>query len=931
MTFTVGSLVRARGRDWVVLPDSDDLLLLLRPLGGAEAEVAGVLTELEDVQAATFDLPRPDDRGDDRSAGLLRDALRLGFRSSAGPFRCSGSLNFEPRPYQLVPLLMALRQDTTRLLIADDVGTGKSASALLIAAELFAQGEIARLAVLCPPHLALQWREEMNDKFHLEPAVVLPATAPRLERQCRMGETIFDRYDLTIVSTDFIKSDRRRHEFLRAAPEMVIVDEAHTCTPDAGPRGGRHQRYELLKGLAGNHDRHLVLVTATPHAGKGEPWRALLATLSPALADLPADLTGDANRRNREAIARHVVQRTRGDLRRFLEATQFPAVQYAQPEPTYRLSEPYRRLFDAAFAYATETVRGTSRAQRLRWWSALALLRSIGSSPQAAISTLTNRADNAEPDSEPADHPNLFDYSIDDDEDDLTADTAPGADPGDEADSSTRRKLSDLARLAEACFGEADTKLAGAVTICRDLLAAGHRPIVFCRYIPTATYVADQLAGQLPGVKVRAVTGLIPSPERPAAVQSLADSEQRILVATDCLAEGINLQGLFDAVVHYDLLWNPSRMAQREGRVSRLNQPSPTVRVVTYYGADNNIDDLVLEVLHRRHVAIRTDTGVSVPVPGDPNALIEAFAHRLLSTTGTLSVAQLSFEGMTAEQQLIIDWEQAAEREKRSRTLFAQEGIKVDEVAAELAKVRAAIGAGTDVRRFVTDAATAHGGTVTARGETLNIDLGETQQALRDTVGATEVHAKFEPPARPGDTLLSRTHPVVAGFAKYVLDTALDTRQPGVARRAGVMRSADVASRTVVLLARYRFHINSDDSAKNRQLLAEDSAVLAFTGEPDGPNWLPATDSEALLTARPTGNVSPHQAEEVLGEILAAANGWLVGLTADANRRAAELLADHRRVRQSSQRRVRGLTVQPQLPADVIGCYVVLPDPRSRR
>jgi superfamily II DNA or RNA helicase len=931
MSFTVGSLVSARGRDWVVLPDSDDQLLLLRPLGGAETEVAGVLTELEDVQPATFDLPRPDSRGDDRSAGLLRDALRLGFRSSAGPFRCFGGLNFEPRPYQLVPLLMALRQDITRLLIADDVGTGKSASALLVAAELFAQGEISRLAVLCPPHLALQWREEMTDKFHLDPAVVLPATAPRLERQCRMGETLFDRYDLTIVSTDFIKADRRRYEFLRAAPEMVIVDEAHTCTPDAGPRGGRHQRYELLKGLAANPDRHLVLVTATPHAGKGEPWRALLATLSPALADLPADLTGEANRRNREAIARHVVQRTRGDLRRFLVATQFPEVHYAQPEPTYRLSEPYRRLFDAAFAYATETVRGTDRSHRLRWWSALALLRSIGSSPEAAISTLTNRAANARPESALADHPNLFDYSIDDDEDDLTADAAPGADPGDEADSSTRRKLTDLARLAEACFGDADTKLAGAVSICRDLLAAGHRPIVFCRYIPTATYVADQLAIQLPGLRVRAVTGLIPSPERPAAVQSLADSDQRILVATDCLAEGINLQTLFDAVVHYDLLWNPSRMAQREGRVSRLNQPSPTVRVVTYYGADNNIDDLVLEVLHRRHVAIRTDTGVSVPVPGDPNALIEAFAHRLLSATGSLSVAQLSFEGMRDEQLVITDWEQAAEREKRSRTLFAQEGIKVDEVATELDKVRTAIGAGTDVRRFVTDAAIAHGATVTARGETVNVDLGETAQALRDMVGVSEIRAKFEPPARPGETLLSRTHPVVAGLAKYVLDAALDSRQPGVARRAGVVRTADVDTRTVVVLARYRFHINSDESAKYRQLLAEDSAILAFTGDPEQPDWLPAAHSEALLTARPTGNVSPQQAEEVLTEILDAADSWLPGLTDDATRRAGDLLADHRRVRQSSQRRVRGLEVEPQLPADVIGCYVLLPGPRRQR
>jgi hypothetical protein len=111
VSFTVGSLVRARGREWVVLPDSDDELLLLRPLGGADADAAGVLTALEPVVSARFELPDPDKLGDDRSARLLRDALRLGFRASAGPFRSFGQLAFEPRPYQLVPLLMALRLD----------------------------------------------------------------------------------------------------------------------------------------------------------------------------------------------------------------------------------------------------------------------------------------------------------------------------------------------------------------------------------------------------------------------------------------------------------------------------------------------------------------------------------------------------------------------------------------------------------------------------------------------------------------------------------------------------------------------------------------------------------------------------------------------------------------------------------------------------
>src|SRR5213595_2690452 len=112
---------------------------------------------------------------------MLRDAVRLGFRSSAGPFRSFGHIAVEPRPYQLVPLLMALRLDPVRLLIADDVGIGKTVEALLIARELFDRGEVHRMAVLCPPHLAEQWQAELARKFHIEAELVGAGSAARLE------------------------------------------------------------------------------------------------------------------------------------------------------------------------------------------------------------------------------------------------------------------------------------------------------------------------------------------------------------------------------------------------------------------------------------------------------------------------------------------------------------------------------------------------------------------------------------------------------------------------------------------------------------------------------------------------------------------------------------------------------------------------------
>src|SRR5207244_12883422 len=113
-----GSLVKARGREWVVLPESEDDVLVLRPLGGTDDEIAGILTELETIEPATFAPPDPTDLGAFDSCRLLRDALRLTFRSTAGPSRSFGRIAVEPRPYQLVPLLMGLKLDPLPLLIA---------------------------------------------------------------------------------------------------------------------------------------------------------------------------------------------------------------------------------------------------------------------------------------------------------------------------------------------------------------------------------------------------------------------------------------------------------------------------------------------------------------------------------------------------------------------------------------------------------------------------------------------------------------------------------------------------------------------------------------------------------------------------------------------------------------------------------------------
>jgi SNF2 family DNA or RNA helicase len=342
MSFAPGTLVKARGREWVVLPESADDFLIVRPLGGTIQETAGIHPALESVTPATFAPPAQNDLGDFVSCRLLRDAVRFGFRSSAGPFRSFGRLAVQPRPYQLVPLLMALKLDPVRLLIADDVGIGKTIEACLVARELLDRGEITRLCVLCPPHLAEQWQKELAIKFNIAVELVLSSTARRLEKSLRADQSIFDAHPFVVVSMDFIKSDRRRHDFLRTCPDFVIVDEAHTCASSAAGRGAAHQRHELLSKLAEKPERHLVLVTATPHSGNEGAFRSLLALLTPDFQNLPDDLSGPDKAIQRRRLAAHLVQRRRVDLRHFLQRdTPFP--DRKDTEAQYELSPAYKQ------------------------------------------------------------------------------------------------------------------------------------------------------------------------------------------------------------------------------------------------------------------------------------------------------------------------------------------------------------------------------------------------------------------------------------------------------------------------------------------------------------------------------------------------------------------------------------------------------------
>ncbi|SOE56778.1 SNF2 family N-terminal domain-containing protein [Streptomyces sp. OV198] len=964
--FSAGSLVKSRGREWVVLPESKPDLLVLRPLGGSDDDIAAVFPAFEKVEEAKFAPPEPSDLGDQRAAGLLRTALRIGFRSGAGPFRSLAGIAVEPRAYQLVPLLMALRQKTVRLLISDDVGIGKTIEAGLVASELLAQGEASGLAVLCSPALAEQWQQELRTKFGIDAELVLSSTVSRLERGLDLGQSLFDKYSHVIISTDFIKSPRHRDDFVRHCPNLVIVDEAHTCVAadDTSVSSQNQLRYELLRRVAEDAERHLLLVTATPHSGKESAFRNLLGLVKPELAHV--SLESEAGRK---LLAQHFVARKRADVRQYLtkedglsddslaERTAFPSDRYFKDE-TYKLSPEYRALLDDAIAYASERVEQAGskgqREARIAWWSAIALLRSLVSSPRAAAQTLRTRSATAVAAS--AEEADKLGAPLNSDAADGDAlegmDVAPGAETAEDEDTSP---LGRLATRAAALEGPAqDLKLKALIKHLKALLADGYNPIVFCRYIPTAEYLAAQLANDPENKKrgplgaktvVKAVTGTLSPQQRIERIEKLAEeagedaAARRVLIATDCLSEGVNLQHHFDAVLHYDLAWNPTRHDQREGRVDRYGQRKDQVRVITLYGDDNGIDGKVLEVLIKKHRQIKKDLGISVSVPdelstGVTDAIVEWLLMRGRDDQDALFSAD-AFKVSTAK--LDSDWNSAAEREKASRSRFAQRSVHPQEVAREVASIRDALGNAGEVHTFVRDSLDALGAVLRGAGEDFTAQVGGTPAGLRDAlapaVGAEVIEKdrpipfRTDPAVARGEAALVRTDPVVGALAAHVLNAALDTKVDGArpARRCGVVTTEAVGTRTTLLLVRYRFHLTLPSRSGEKQLVAEDARLLAFEGSPKDAVWLSPEQAVALLDADAAENTDPHKGKRHMSRILDELPAAFGHLEAYGDELASELDASHRRVRTASGEIVRGLSVTAQKPADILGAYVYLP------
>lgn len=945
-----GKLVTLRGRDWIVLPSEDTDLLVLRPLGGSDDETTGIFLPLainDDRPAdARFLPPSPDDLGDIGTARLLYDSARLAFRNGAGPFRALAKLSFRPRSYQMVPLIMALRQEWVRLLVADDVGIGKTVESLLIIKELLERRKIRRFAVVCLPHLCEQWQAEIRAKLDIEAVIVRSNTQARLDRQIQGDTSVYEYYPYQVISIDFIKSDVRRDVFIEQCPELVVVDEAHACARPTGASNSQQQRYHLVSRIAAKSDQHLILLTATPHSGKPEEFQSLLGLIHVDYETL--DLANSTQQQRRD-LARHFVQRKRGDVEKWLgEDTPFP--ERDAFEWPYELSPEYSLFFEQIIEFARRLIATDSESgqrKRVQYWTALALLRGVMSSPAAGVEMLNTRMSNLA-------------AAVGEGDTAIHTDGNPVGDTefGHEGDNTPtqviehndwskrqREEMRALARdLVQLGGTRHDQKLAAAELIIDDWLAGGFNPVVFCRYIATADYVGAQLAPLLrrkfPKADIQVITSEMPDELRRQRIEEMGRSPQRVLIATDCLSEGINLQEYFTGVLHYDLPWNPNRLEQREGRVDRFGQTAPTVKACLLYGGDNPIDGIVLDVLLRKVREIKRATGINVPFPEDSQSIIDTITQALLLNPNRqiarkrIDKRQIEFdfgsfdEAANAKANVTRKVDEAAAREKASRSIFAQHAIKAQDIEADLREVDEAIGDPRAVEEFVTSALNnLFGVQVVPDAKGYRVVMGNMPMQLRGLLpgGATSewMRVSFHSPTPEGYYYLGRNHSFVEQLCQLVMANTL-ARAPKRAARSAVIRSRQISVKTTLMLFRCRNVI--EQSRANHQIVAEEMLLWGWRGTPQEKSFLDPIEAMQLLTdARASSDISPQARAGFLQNELKLLDSLDAEFQVIAEQQSKRLVEAHERFSALMDKQ-RYQVVYPVLPMDLLGIYILLPE-----
>ncbi len=558
-------------------------------------------------------LPQPTGFDDPHRFDAFMDAVRWGAIASAdvrtlqAPFRSGIAIE----DYQLDPVVRAIQMPRANLLIADDVGLGKTIEAGLVVQELILRHRARSVLIVCPSALQIQWRDQMRDKFGLEFRIVDTELMRGLRRERGLHVNPWTHFPRLITSIDFLKRERPIRLFREVLPgpdepayprkfDLLIVDEAHNVAPSGRGKYATDSLRTLAIRTLAPHFEHRLFLSATPHNGYPESFTALLELLDP--QRFARGVSPDRN-----SLGAVMVRRLKSELPPRWDGTpRFPerkleAIEVAYPpeelaihrvlrqytqlrlkganDPTEQVASEFvlkllkKRLFSSPEAFARTLAQHEQSLQTAR--------RASGSSSRPSAGILRSQLENID---EEFGDDEAADAALDD-----TLDTATRLFR--ELTPEERQLLDELRRWAESARGKPDAKTQELIRWLKAHLQTldgqwtDERVIIFTEYRDTQRWLLQMLtsAGLGGDERLMSLYGGMASDQRErikAAFQAHPDaSPVRILLATDAASEGIDLQNHCARLIHVEIPWNPNRMEQRNGRIDRHGQRAPEVLI----------------------------------------------------------------------------------------------------------------------------------------------------------------------------------------------------------------------------------------------------------------------------------------------------------------------------------------------------------------
>jgi superfamily II DNA or RNA helicase len=786
MDFHPGQIIEMRNRLWRI-DEFNDIELYATPINGDFDDKRVFLRDVEQIKPAELDKISKDQIGDFHAQRMLLHAYRFDLMHGSAPFLSLQRSAVIPYNYQLVPLVLALEKPEARMLIADDVGLGKTIEAGLIISELVQRGKIKRILILTPANLKDQWQESMDYFFHIDTKILSSLTRKEYEKLLPAGANPWQYFQVVIASIDYAKAPEVKHLIMEQQWDLMLVDEVHLCArPHATMRVSKQmKRYELIRDL-GNKIKNLLFLTATPHNGYTDSFASILEILNKDIVRIFSDKIF----LNKAAAKFNVCQRNRKKLEDWYKKqgkkSPFPERDAKEVFVDANESIKMKRCFDEVLDYGDQLLAQTlnsGRQHNIAKWVAFHLQKRAISSPYALVRSIDNRLNsvidksNNEDLDEEVLSTSVQDLFFEERMNDEMASVKLDKELLFEADT---QLLEELLRLAKSIKPADDVKLQKLKnTTLPELFTHDSKIILFTKYKDTLDYLNQNLADF--GFEIFLMHGDLSLNKRQEIFVSFERSKKAILIATDVISEGLNLQRLSSCIVHYELPWNPNRLEQRNGRVDRIGQLKEKVQIRTFV-LDNTLDKDILDLLINKANQIREDRGYSAAYFGDEeyiNLVLEEATRRSKKRRNKhVQEGPTLFDPIGKDQVKMavkksISSEDDARRLKKidEESFYDSLNIDLPEIDKRISETQAIVGSLADVEIFVKSTASFFGSVIHDRKDGFQ-DIVITDSRLElPKYGARIEKITFDPEiglTHPDAMVLEIGHPFVRRLIEVV-------------------------------------------------------------------------------------------------------------------------------------------------------------------